>query len=235
MNIRLLSTPPHPCSYLPDEQSAALFVDPGTPLDNGIYQALIERGFRRSGEHLYRPRCAGCDACIPLRLPVERFRPSRGQRRTWRRNADLEVSCGPARFQEEQFRLYRDYLHARHRGGAMDDPTPESYLEFLTSSWSETVFYQFRLEGKLLAVAAADLLGDGLSAVYTFFHPDHQERSLGSYAILRLIHEARRLGLPWLYLGYWIAQCPKMAYKGRYRPHELYRNGGWQRGDHEAD
>jgi len=223
------TTQPQPCSYLPDRQSTTLFADPQAPLDSGIYSQLIERGFRRSGEYLYRPGCLSCDACTPLRIPVMEFVPNRGQRRTWQRNRDVEVTALPARYSEEQFQLYRRYIHSRHRGGEMDNPTPESYLAFLTSSWSDTTFFEFRLEQKLLAVAVADRLSTGLSAVYTFFDPECAAHSPGNYAILWLIQEARRRNLRWLYLGYWIKECAKMAYKNRYQPFEIYQNGCWQK------
>ncbi len=117
----------------------------------------------------------------------------------------------------------------------MDNPTPESYLAFLTSSWSDTLFYEFRLEQKLLAVTVADQLGTGLSAVYTFFDPQYGARSPGNYAILWLIQQARRHNLPWLYLGYWIKECAKMAYKNQYQPFEIYRNGRWKKQGREHE
>jgi len=237
VNLDFYTTQPQPCSYLQNRQSTTLFADPQATLDSTIYDQLIEQGFRRSGEYLYRPDCLGCSACIPLRIPVTEFVPNRNQRRTWQRNKDIRVTAHSARYRDEQFRLYQHYIHSRHRGGEMDNPTPESYLAFLTSSWSDTLFYEFRLEQKLLAVAVADQLSSGLSAVYTFFDPEYAVRSLGNYAILWLIQETRHRNLRWLYLGYWIRECPKMAYKNRYRPFEIHRNGGWKKqgSEHETD
>lgn len=229
VKLHFYTTQPQPCSYLSNRQSTTLFADPQATLDSAIYGQLIEQGFRRSGEYLYRPDCPTCSACMSLRIPVTEFIPNRSQRRTWQRNRDIEVTALPPRYSDEQFRLYQRYIHSRHRGGEMDNPTPESYLTFLTSSWSDTIFYGFRLEQKLLAVAVADQLRTGLSAVYTFFDPEYAAHSPGNYAILWLIQEARRRNLPWLYLGYWIKECPKMAYKNRYQPFEIYQNGSWQK------
>ncbi len=231
MKLALYATPPQPCAYLPKRQSCSLFVDPQCKIDNQIYSRLIQKGFRRSGEHIYRPYCHECDDCIPLRIPVREFIPRRIQKRIWKRNRDLETHPRAARYDEEHFQLYQRYLHIRHQGSEMADPVPEEYLTFLTSSWSETWFYEFRANGDLVAVTVADRVDTGLSAVYTFFDPAHAARSPGAYAILWLIGETKRLGLSWLYLGYWIAECRKMSYKSLYRPFEIYRNGGWQPGE----
>ena len=221
------ASPPHPCHYLPGRQAVTLFADPRAPLNPALYAQLIDYGFRRSGEHLYRPRCPGCHECIPVRVPVGRFERSRRQRRTWCRNQDLTVSRHAPTYAQEHFALYRRYVGARHSGGGMDDASPERYLEFLRSGWSDTEFYEFRAGQALLAVAVVDRLPQGLSAVYTFFDPQESRRSLGSYAILWEIEAARREGLPWLYLGYWVQDCRKMSYKGDYRPLQAYRDGRW--------
>ena len=188
----------------------------------------MEAGFRRSGEYVYRPRCSACRACIPARIPVNAFTPTRSQRRTWQRNQDLQITALPAAFSEEHFALYRRYIGARHPGGGMDVADPERYREFLFSAWSDTWCYEFRLGPRLLAVAVVDRLVRGFSAIYTFFDPSYAERGLGTYAVLWEIAEAQRLELAWLYLGYWIEECPKMSYKTRYRPLEIFRNGLWQ-------
>lgn len=224
------ATPPHECSYLSDRQSVTLFADPRFPKTNTLYAALSQRGFRRSGEHLYQPHCPGCSACIPIRVPVGEFRPRRQQRRTWRQNQDLQVTIKPPRFETEHFDLYRRYIASRHAGGGMDDPSPNSYMNFLTASWSDTIFIEFRTgDRQLLAVAVTDRLPDALSAVYTFFEPDAVRRSLGRHAILYQIELARHSRRPWLYLGYWIAECRKMAYKTEYQPLEYFSQGEWQR------
>jgi arginine-tRNA-protein transferase len=165
-----------------------------------------------------------------VRIPVQEFSLSRGQLRTWRRNLDLEIVPKPAAFDDEHFRLYRRYLGARHAGGGMDNPSEANYLEFLCATWSETIFFEMRAEGRLVAIAVTDVMQNGLSAVYSFYDPDDRRRSLGRHSILFQIEEARRRGLKWLYLGYWIKQCRKMSYKDEYRPLEYYVDNDWRRG-----
>jgi arginine-tRNA-protein transferase len=225
-------TAPHECSYLPDRDATTLFADPEVAIDTRLYSALANHGFRRSGSNVYRPQCTDCDACVAVRVPVDRFVPSRNQRRVVRRNADLSVRAVPASFVPEHFELYLRYIHSRHAGSSMDSPDSARYVEFLISPTIDTVFYELREGDRLLGVAVVDRLHEGLSAVYTFFDPDEKERSLGTYAILMQMREAQRLGLPWVYLGYWIKACTKMSYKDRFRPFEGYRNGRWVP-DHE--
>lgn len=228
-NLRVFATHPHPCSYLPGERATTLFIDPGTPMDAGLYSELSELGFRRSGPHVYRPHCAQCRACIPARVPVTAFRPNRSQRKIWHRNSDLEVSTLSSLQGEEYYRLYARYIEQRHHDGDMYPPSREQFDSFLTAEWGLTRYYCFRKEGELLAVAVADQMQNGLSAIYTYFDPDCSQRSLGTYAVLWQIEAARRLGLPALYLGYWIEACRKMNYKLRFRPQELLINGRWTR------
>lgn len=225
--FNLYATPPHECSYLSDREATTVFVDPYIPIDSNLYHQLATRGFRRSGEYLYQPQCEACQACIAVRLPVHTFKPRRTQKRIWNKNQDLTTHAQPAVSNEEHFALYTRYLSARHEGAGMDNPTPTDYIEFLSSSWSKTFFYEFRLQQKLLAIAVLDTLEQGLSAVYTFFDPDYAQRSLGVHAILFEIQLAKKLGLDYVYLGYWIADCRKMAYKTEYQPLEYYINGEW--------
>lgn len=226
-NLAFYSTPAYPCNYLPARQAVTMFADPIVPKNASSYATLSGFGFRRSGEHLYRPRCPTCHACIPVRVPVQRFVPTRSQRRTLRSNEDLDIRYLPAAFRSEHFELYRRYLNVRHPGGGMDDPTPESYMSFLTCSWATTWFVEMRQGDSLLAVAVVDELRDALSAVYTFFDPDYANRSLGRFAVLFEIEQARRQGLNWLYLGYWISNCTKMRYKNEYQPLQYFRDGYW--------
>lgn len=224
------ATPPHDCNYLPDREAITLFADPRFRKNSRLYAALANNGFRRSGEHLYIPYCRNCSACIPVRIPVNDFRPNRCQARAWRRNQDLVISPCPADFHAEHFALYQRYLRQRHRGGGMDNPTPESYVEFLSASWSDTTFYEMRAADQaLVAVAVADAMPDALSAVYTFFDPDQAARSPGTFAILFLVEEARRRNCTWLYLGYLIQECKKMRYKNEFRPLEYFQDGEWRR------
>lgn len=221
-------TPEHECSYLPAQQAVTLFVDPSVCVNTDLYSELIQYGFRRSGTHVYRPRCPMCAACIPIRIPVDTFTSSRSQRRVWKRNQDLSITAVAAEYNDEHFQLYRHYMSTRHAGGGMDTPEPEKYSEFLINPYIDARFYEFRLNRQLLAVAAVDMLNNGISAVYTFFDPAESARSLGGMAILWQIEEARRLNIPYVYLGYWIKECQKMVYKDQYRPFEVFQKGHWQ-------
>lgn len=222
---------PHPCSYLPERTASTLFVDPHFPVNTELYADLNRRGFRRSGDLVYRPHCADCSACIPVRIPSADFKPNRAQRRTWRRNADIETVQKPPLFNERHFDLFRRYQADRHPDGGMNSPDPQRYLRFLTSTHVETRFFEFRAGGDLLGVAVVDVLPDGLSAMYTFYEPTAKSRSLGVYSVLWQIDRARQHHLPWVYLGYWISKSPKMAYKTNYRPLEAYWDGRWRRLD----
>lgn len=226
--LLLFATPAHTCTYLPGNDATTLFVDPDYPKDTGIYTLLSRNGFRRSGEHVYRPNCQECTACVPVRVSVNEFVPRRSHRRTLRSNRDLRTGRAETRFSEEHFLLYERYLGARHPDGGMDNPTRKQYREFLFSTWADTALYEFRLGGRLVAVAVTDRLMDGLSAVYTFYDPATSKRGVGTYCVLWQIEEARRLGLDWLYLGYWIADSPKMLYKQEFLPQERLIDGVWQ-------
>jgi arginine-tRNA-protein transferase len=220
---------PHPCSYLAGRMSTILFVDPQRLLSEVEYGALVRQGFRRSGDLVYRPHCQGCNACVAVRVPVREFAPTRGQRRVWNRNRDIEVVQKPACFEAAHFDLYRRYQAGRHPDSGMNDADPQKYLGFLASRQVETAFFELRAEDRLLGVAVADVLPDGLSAVYTFYDPDLPERGLGVYAVLWEMAETVRRGLDYLYLGYWIAESPKMSYKTNYRPIEALQDGRWAR------
>lgn len=230
-NVRVFATYPHNCSYLAGEQATTLFVDPSTPIDARIYSQLSYIGFRRSGPHLYRPHCAACNACVPARVPVEAFTPNRSQRRILARNADLEARVVESINSDAHFALYSRYIEQRHRDGDMYPPDREQYDSFLTREWGSTSFVEFRAAGRLLAVAVMDRLENGLSAIYTYYEPAEEKRSLGSFVILWQIERARALALPAVYLGYWIRNCRKMNYKTRFRPIELLANGHWVRVD----
>ena len=225
--LRFFATPGHPCSYLAGREATTVFVDPGHPRNSALYTLLSRHGFRRSGTHIYRPECSRCSACIPVRLPVARFRPRRIQRRVQAANRDLVFRVRPARFDSQHFTLYRRYLSARHAGGGMDDPSPGQYRDFLTSTWCDTLFFEYSLGGAVVAVSVIDRLADAFSCVYTFFDPAHERRSLGTYAILHAVDVAQRRSLRWLYLGYYIADSPKMRYKADYRPQERLIDGRW--------
>lgn len=220
---------PHACSYLPGRQSTTLFVDPQRILAPGEYGSFVLQGFRRSGDLIYRPHCADCNACVAVRIPVREFVPSRSQRRTLSRNGDIRVVPKPVQFDATHFELYRHYQARRHPESGMNDADPQKYFSFLASRQVESMFYELRLGKKLVGVAVADLLPDGLSAVYTFYDPDLDRRSLGAFSILWEIEEVTRRGQEHLYLGYWIAESRKMSYKSTYQPLEALRGGRWQR------
>lgn len=232
--LPLYLSAPHPCSYLEDRQASTLFADPNGPMDMATYGELLRFGFRRSGRMVYAPRCEFCSQCVSVRVPVVEFSPNRSQRRVAAANADIEIRVkGPA-FNPAQFALYQRYTQARHHDGDMAQASPDEYMGFLDAPWSNTRFVELTMNQTLVGVAVTDITEDGLSAVYTYFEPDLAKRSLGTLAILRQIELARSMGLPYLYLGYWIADSPKMAYKARFRPIERWHDGRWQRGIPES-
>ena len=226
-HLRLFVTPEHPCNYLQEQKAITAFADPEYPKSPQLQGQLAEQGYRRSGQHLYRPRCAQCSACIPIRLPVSRFRPNRSQQRCRQQNQDLEVCILPAAFSDEHYRLYCRYQADRHPGGGMDKPTPQQFCDFLFCDWAQTSLIEFRMQGRLLSVAICDYLPQALSAVYTFYDPKACRRSPGVYAVLWQIEHARQQAMPWLYLGYLIRSCRKMAYKANYLPHQQLLGNDW--------
>lgn len=225
--LQFFATPTHPCSYLPGREAVTLYLDPDAPVDDTLYGRLSALGFRRSGAHVYRPYCPGCNACVPVRLPVAKFQPRRVQKRVWRRNQDLEISSSAPAYSDEMYGLYARYLGVRHTDGDMYPPSDEQFRAFLVEGVGATQFHQFRLEGRLLCVSVADRLDHALSAIYTFFDPDEARRSLGVFSILWLVEATRRLNLDYLYLGYWIDECRKMSYKLDYGPAEVFLDGAW--------
>lgn len=228
-DLAFFASAPHDCGYLDGQTTVTVFADPEATMDVSTYSALAEIGFRRSGGHIYTPRCPDCQSCVPARLPVATFQPNRNQRRTLKRAPNFSITISAPAFDAEAFALYQKYISHRHTGGGMDDPNPEKYLSFLNCDWSHTEFVHFRWQNQLIAVAVQDILTRGLSSVYTFFDPDFSSISLGRYALLWQIAEAQRRKLPWLFLGYWIGESQKMHYKQEYRPIELFQNGQWQR------
>jgi len=225
----LYLTESHPCSYLEGKQAATLFVDPHVKLNSQQYTELSRLGFRRSGHYVYQPHCKNCQACVAVRVVVNDFIASRQHKRVIRYNQDLQVKKVAPQLTKEYFWLYERYIGMRHFDGDMYPATREQYKSFLVDAPSYCHFYEFREQGQLLAVAVIDVLEDSLSAVYTFFEPLERRRSLGSYVILWQIEECKKLGLPYLSLGYWIKDCRKMSYKLDYRPAELYLNEHWTR------
>jgi len=221
--------PETPCPYLPGRRERKLFTDLTGPRGRRLYDLLSQAGFRRSHRFAYRPACTGCQACQPVRVRVRDFALGASMKRIWQRNADLLVEERPARATLEQFRLFDRYIAARHGDGEMAAMTLADYQAMVEETVLDTRLIEFRLpQGRLIAAALVDWLEDGPSAVYSFFAPEEQARSLGTQAILWLIAESWRRGLPHVYLGYYIAATRKMAYKARFRPLEALGAAGWR-------
>ena len=225
--VRLFHTLDHDCGYFRDRLARNLVIDPVVHNLPAVYDQALLHGFRRAGGHVYRPHCVGCQACIATRIPVDRFRPNRAQRRVLKLNRDLSVRVLPASDAPHYLQLYRRYIAARHSGGGMDDPDVEDFRRFLLGQWSDTRFVELHADQQLMAVAVTDFSARGLSAVYTFYEPTAQHRSLGTLAILTQIEIARLQGIPHGYLGYWIAGHPKMDYKRKFAGVEMLRGADW--------
>lgn len=226
--IQFYATAPYACSYLPEREARSQVASPGHLIDTPIYSDLVRNGFRRSGVFTYRPHCDHCKACVPVRIPVARAELDRSQRRAWRKHANLIARERPLVFDEEHYALYQRYQAARHTGGGMDQDNREQYTQFLLQSHVDTHLVEFHEDGMLRMVSVVDRLVDGLSAVYTFYDPDVAHASYGTYGILWLMEACQRFNLPYLYLGYWIRESPKMAYKSRFRPLEGLADGLWK-------
>jgi arginine-tRNA-protein transferase len=221
-------TAPYPCSYLEGREARSQVATPSQFITTPVYSELVRHGFRRSGTFTYRPRCDYCQECVPARVVVADFQTSRSQRRSCKQHYELKATLHTLQDKPEYFELYRRYQQARHRDGGMDDSDPEQYQSFLLQSHVDTMLVEFR-EGDLLRmVSVVDVLQDGLSAVYTFYDPDVPRASFGTYNVLWQIELCRKLNLPYLYLGYWIAGSRKMAYKSRFQPLQGLRDGQWQ-------
>ncbi len=226
--LQYFCTADYPCSYLPDRRAISQVATPPQLITSDIYSDLVRCGFRRSGVFTYRPRCDGCQQCVPVRLPVARFVPNRSQRRSRQAHAVLNVRERPLAFFDEHYQLYLRYQTARHAGGGMDLDDHEQYANFLLQSRVDSRLIEFSENGVLRMVSIIDVLKDGLSSVYTFYDPDLAHASLGTYSILWQIEQCLANRLPYLYLGYWIRDSRKMAYKARFRPIEGLVDGAWR-------
>lgn len=227
ISIPLFLTQEHPCSYLEDEYNQSLFVDSSYPITTAIYAQLIMQGFRRSGNEVYAPHCPHCSACIPARLAAARFKPNRSQKRCLKKNINTHVIVKPAVFEQAHYDMYLRYQANRHSDGSMAHASPDDYINFLGSSWCDTKFVEFSINNELAGVAVIDQFENALSAVYTFFEPKFANASLGAYAVLWQIEQAKLQQREFLYLGFWIKTCKKMAYKSVYHPLQLLIDNQW--------
>jgi arginine-tRNA-protein transferase len=233
-------TAPTPCPYLPGREERKVFTHLVGDRAPALNDVLTQGGFRRSQNIAYRPACEACRSCVSVRVAAGEFAPTRNLRRTERQNIDIvgtEVEPSPS---SGQYSLFRRYLDSRHPDGGMADMSVLDYAMMVEDSHVATTMIEYRFrgpdtaitgqgEGPVIAVALTDVLGDGLSMVYSFFEPDYDDRSLGTFMILDHIRRARKLGLPYVYLGYWVQGSPKMDYKARFRPQERLGSRGWER------
>lgn len=231
--LQFYVTTGYTCGYLPNKMAQSLIAAPQHLVDAKVYSGLIQQGFRRSGKFSYRPHCESCQECIPVRIILDQFSPNRSQKRAFKQHNNLTTAILPVGFHEEHYALYASYQRARHSEEKIQDETApqendvEQYQSFLCQSNVESVMVEFRENEQLKMVSVIDIVRDGISAVYTFYETKNTATSYGTYNVLWQTLWAKELGLPYLYLGYWIRDSKKMAYKQNYQPLEKLIDGEW--------
>lgn len=217
--IKVSVTPELACNYIAGEQEQLLVVREESLFNAAGYDVLLQNGFRRSGNDVYRPHCSNCQACQSLRINVANFTASKSQKRLLKKNSDLHINCCDIP-KDGYYPLYENYINTLHSDGAMYPATQEQYQGFIVSNWLSPLFVEIYQEQTLIAVAVTDKLDTSLSAMYCFYHPEYQQRSLGTFAILKQLELAKQWGKLWLYLGFQIDECNKMNYKANFHPHQ---------------
>jgi leucyl-tRNA---protein transferase len=228
--LQFYVTTAYKCGYLPNKLAQSLIASPQNLVNAQVYSGLIHQGFRRSGKFAYRPHCENCQACTPVRLVLDQFTPTRSQKRAFKQHADLTANIIPVSFQTHHFELYSQYQALRHQDSEetenIDDA--EQYQQFLCLSNVESLMIEFKdALDTVKIVSVVDIVHDGVSAVYTFYDATQTKASYGTFSILWLCDWTKSLNLPYLYLGYWIQDSPKMAYKQKFNPQQKLVDGEW--------
>ena len=232
--MQFYATAPYSCSYLSDRVARSQVATPAHLINADLYGELVSNGFRRSGMYTYRPYCDGCKACTACRVNIQQFAPKRYQKRAFKKHQGLQAKVGHLAYIQEHYELYMSYQKDRHAGGGMDSDDQDQYQQFLLQSKVNTRLVEFRdgpndpEPGKLRIVSIIDIIQDGLSSVYTFFDTSVENASYGTYCIMWQLEQAKKLNLPYLYLGYLIKESPKMAYKSEFEPLEILVDDHWQ-------
>ena len=233
--LQFYVTTPYKCGYLPNKLAQSLIAAPHHLIDTEVYSSLIQQGFRRSGKFAYRPHCENCLECVPVRVILGEFTPTRSQKRAFKQHAELNVRILPLEYHASHFALYAEYQALRHasdenfnQSNGLDDA--EQYRQFLCQSNVESLMIEFRdSKHQVRIVSVVDIVKDGVSAVYTFYDANNAKASYGTHSVIWLIEWAKSLGLPYLYLGYWIKDSQKMAYKQKFQPQQRLEADKWSR------